>query len=114
MSDIHHEGSRQKQDTLVDAYSRFNKTQGLDDKTTESVIQAIQQYTADCGSVDEFGYTDIEKICSDAGTQFISMEFQGFCLDERINLSLAAPKKWVQNLFSKQHGLLHGGTCTFT
>ena len=87
---------------MVDAYSRFTKIYGLDDKTTASVIKTIRQYTADCGSVDEFGYIDIEKIRSDAGTQFTSKEFQGFCRDERINLSLAAPKKQAQNHFAER------------
>ncbi len=86
---------------MVDAYSRFTKIYGLDDKTTESVIKTIRQYTADCGSVDEFGYIDIEMIRSDAGNQFTSKEFQEFCRDERINLSLAAPKKQAQNHFAE-------------
>jgi hypothetical protein len=53
---------------MVDAYSRFTKIYGLDEKTTESIIKTLRQYTADCGSVDECGYIDIEKIRSDAGT----------------------------------------------
>jgi transposase InsO family protein len=96
---------------MVDAYARFTKTYGLDDKTTESVIKAIRQYIADCGSVDEFGYNDIVKIHSDAGTQFSSMEFQDFCRDEQINLSLAAPEKQVriilQNILGKLLTIWH-------
>jgi hypothetical protein len=57
----------------------------------------IRQYIADCGFVDEFGCIAIEKIRSDAGNQFTSMEFQVFCRDEHINLLLAAPKKQAQN-----------------
>jgi transposase InsO family protein len=86
---------------MVDSYSRFNKIYGLDDRTMESVIKAIRQYTADCVSVNEFGYIDIKKIRSDAGTQFTSMEFQELCRDECINLSLASPKKQAKNHFAE-------------
>jgi hypothetical protein len=82
---------------LFYAYSRFTKICELDEKTTESVIKAIWQYTADCGCVDEFGYVDIEKIHSATGTQFI----QGFYRDKHINLSLAASKNQVQNHFAE-------------
>jgi transposase InsO family protein len=70
---------------------------GLPDKTTESVIKAIKKYQACNLSADTYGYTDIKRIRSDAGTQFTSEEFATYCTNNGIRLSLAAPKKQYQN-----------------
>jgi hypothetical protein len=44
-----------------------------------------------------YGYLSLDRICSDAGSQFTSAEFAAYCRDQQIHLSLAAPKKQYQN-----------------
>jgi hypothetical protein len=83
---------------LVDAFPRFSTIYGLSDKTTQSVVLSLEQYVADhrshpCTSTATFEFADIEKICSDAGSQFTSSDFKDFCCTKHITLSLAAPKK---------------------
>ena len=82
---------------LVDAFSRLCQIYGLQTKSSEDVIQAIKKFTADHGLVNEFGYGDVDKFKSDAGSQFTSPEFRDFCHETGINLSLAAPKRLSQN-----------------
>jgi hypothetical protein len=82
---------------LVDAYSRFTCLYGLPDKSTDSVISAIQRYQADHGHVGNYGYLNIERIRADAGTQFTSTDFKQYCWQAGIHLVLAAPKKQYQN-----------------
>ncbi len=63
---------------LVGAYSRYTCIYGMPDKTTDSVINAIQQYQADHGHVSNYGFLNIERIRADAGTQFTSLEFKQY------------------------------------
>jgi transposase InsO family protein len=88
---------------LVDAFSRFSSIYGLSDKSSQTVITTIEQYVADhhthigAGTTTTFEFFDIEKICTDAGSQFTSSDFKNFCRTKLITLSLAAPKKQSQN-----------------
>jgi transposase InsO family protein len=82
---------------IVDAYSRYCKIYGLRHKTTNEVVSAIQKFVADHGLINQFGYIDVDRLRADAGSQFTSKSFGKFCQSERINLSLAAPKRLSQN-----------------
>jgi transposase InsO family protein len=82
---------------IVDAYARYCKLYGLRDKSTDEVVSAIQKFVADHGLIAEFGYINIDRLRADAGSQFTSKAFRRFCHSEKINLSLAAPKRLSQN-----------------
>jgi hypothetical protein len=82
---------------VVDAYSRYVRFYGLCDKSTKAVVKALQQYQADNKPVSSFGYLDLERIRTDAGSQFTSGEFAVYCRENHIHLSLVAPKKQYQN-----------------
>jgi len=82
---------------VVDAYSRFVCFYGLPDKSTKAVVKVLQQYQADNKPVSSFGYLDLERIRTDAGSQFTLGEFAEYCRKNHIHLSLAAPKKQYQN-----------------
>lgn len=64
---------------LVDAYSRFTCLYGMQDKSTDSVVDTIQQYQADHRYVGNYGYLNIECIRADAGTQSTSTDFKQYC-----------------------------------
>jgi transposase InsO family protein len=82
---------------LVDAFSRYTCFYGLPDKSTDAVITAIKQYTADHRRADMYGYLDLRRVRADAGSQFTSEEFSTYCREAGIQLILAAPKKQYQN-----------------
>jgi hypothetical protein len=82
---------------VVDAYSRFVRFYGLPDKSTKAVVEELQQYQADNKPVSSFGYLDLERIRTDASSQFTSGEFAEYCRKNHIHLSLPAPKKQHQN-----------------
>ena len=44
------------------------------------------------GKIDEFGWWDLERISSDAGSQFTSTEFKEEFQTRRVHLTLAAPE----------------------
>ena len=86
---------------FVDTFSRFTHILGLEDKSTNTVIQAMQQFAADHLLVTEFGYIDIGKVKADAGSQFSLESFKTFCCEQGLSLSLAAHQKQSQNHFAK-------------
>ena len=59
--------------------------------TTEEVMEKIDMFQATFGKVDEFGWWDMERIKTDAGTQFNSKEFQEYLSVSGVKLALAAP-----------------------
>jgi len=82
---------------VVDAYSRYVRFYGLPDNSTKAVVSALKQYQADNKPASTYGYMDLDRIWSDAGSQFTSAEFVEYCREHQIHLSLAAPKKQYQN-----------------
>jgi transposase InsO family protein len=82
---------------LVDAFSRFTVIYGVPNKSTESVINTIKEYSAAFRMTDAYGYIDIDRIRADAGSEFTSEEFRHFCITHQINLSLGAPKHQENN-----------------
>jgi transposase InsO family protein len=81
----------------VDAYSRYVRFYGLHNKSTKAVTTALQQYQADNKPAETFGFINLEKIRTDAGSQFTSSEFADYCREQGVHLSLAAPKNQYQN-----------------
>ena len=59
----------------MDAYSKPPKLYGMENITTEEVMEKIDTFQAIFGKVDEFGWWDMERIQNDAYTKFISREF---------------------------------------
>ena len=56
---------------LVEAFSRFTVIYGLPNKSTESVINTIKEYSAAFRMADAYGYIDIDRIRADTGSEFI-------------------------------------------
>jgi hypothetical protein len=61
-------------------------------KSSQSVIAALSTFAAEHRLIRGFTFWDIEKINSDAGTEFTSQEFEQFCADKRVAVSFAPPK----------------------
>ena len=49
------------------------------------------------GSIDQFGWWDLERISADAGTQFTSTEFKDECQTRGVCLTLAPPEHQEMN-----------------
>jgi hypothetical protein len=73
---------------LVDAFSRFTRIIGMPNKSSESVTAALCMFAAEHRLIRGFTFWDIEKIKSDAGTEFSSQEFGQFCADKRVAVLL--------------------------
>ena len=61
---------------IVDAYFKIPKLYGMDNITTEEVMDKLDMFQSRFGKVDEFGWWYLERISSDAGTKFTSTEFK--------------------------------------
>jgi transposase InsO family protein len=87
---------------LVDAFSRFTKIIGMPNKSSQSVIDALTNFAAEHRLIRGFTFWDIEKIKSDAGTEFTSQEFKQFCAENRVAVSFASPKHQEGNHFAER------------
>ena len=58
---------------IVDAYSNIPKLYGIENITTEEVIDKLDMFQAIFVEVDEFGWWDIKRVQTDAGMQFTSV-----------------------------------------
>ena len=103
---------------LVDAFSRFTRIIGMPSKSSQSVITALSTFAAEHRLIRGFTFWDIEKIKSDAGTEFTSQEFEQFCADKRVAVSFAPPKASGGESFcredlaiSKEACSMHAGPC---
>ena len=61
---------------IVDAYSRILHLYGLDDSTTEAVMDKLDEFQARYDKVDAFGWWNIDRITANAWPQFTSQEFK--------------------------------------
>ena len=61
---------------IFDAYSNIPKIYGMDNITTEQVIDKLDIFQSRFCKFDQFGWWDLERISADAGTQFTSTEFK--------------------------------------
>ena len=55
---------------IVDAYSKIPKLYGMEEITTEEVMDKLDMFQSRFGKIDQFGWWDLERISEDAGTQF--------------------------------------------
>ena len=60
----------------MNVYSNITKIYGMENITTEEVMDRLNMYQAIFGKLDEFGWCDMERIKTDAGTQLTSKYFQ--------------------------------------
>ena len=60
----------------VDAYSKITKLCSMEKITTEEVMDKLYMFQSRFGMIDEFGLWYLERISSDAGTQFTLTEFK--------------------------------------
>ena len=60
----------------MDDYSKPPNNYGIQNITTEEFMDKLYMFQSIFGKLDEFGWWDMERIQLDAGTQFISLEFQ--------------------------------------
>jgi len=82
---------------IVDPTSRFKWFQGMKDATTTSILYAISQFQADVQQ--KHKTAEISHIRSDAGSQFLSAEFDDYCVTNRIKHTAAAPKHQEMNAY---------------
>ena len=55
---------------IVDAYSKLPKLYGMENITTEEVLNKLDMFQSRFGKIDQFGWWYLEGISADAGTQF--------------------------------------------
>ena len=89
---------------ISDSSSTFPEFYGMNDLTTTELIRCINQFITEHGNVSSLQYTDVNRIKADAGPQFASKEFQKFCNDNLIQLTIAAPEHQESN---------HGIECVY-
>ena len=53
---------------IVDAYYNIPKLYGMDNITTEEVMEKLDMFQSRFGQIDQFRWWDLERISADAGT----------------------------------------------
>ena len=81
---------------IVDAYSKIPKLYGMETITVE-VMDKMDLFQSRFRKSYQFGWWDLERISTDAGTQFTSTEFKEECQTCRDCLTLAAPEHQEMN-----------------
>ena len=61
---------------IVDAYSKIPKLYGMENITTTEVMDKLDMFLSRLGRIGQLGWWDLERISSDAGTQFTSTKFK--------------------------------------
>ena len=64
---------------IVDAYSKIPKLYGMDNITTEEVMDKLDMFQSRFEKIDQFGWWDLERVSVDASTQFTSADFNDEC-----------------------------------
>ena len=82
---------------IVDAYSKPPKIYGMENITTEEVLEKLDMFQSRSGKIDQFGWWDLERISADAGTQFTLTKFKDECQIRGVRLTLAAPEHQEMN-----------------
>ena len=73
---------------IVDAYSNIQKLYGMDNITTEEVMDKLDMFQSRFRKIDQFGWWDLERILADAGMQFTSTEFKDECQTRGVRLTI--------------------------
>ena len=63
----------------------------MENITAEEVMDKLDMFQKIFGKLDEFGWWDMERIQTDAGTQFTSKQFQEGISVRGVRLALDAP-----------------------
>ena len=82
---------------IVDTYSNIPKLYGMEIITTVEVMDKLDMVQSRFEKIDQFGWWDLERISSDAGTQFTSTEFKEECQNRGVRLRLATPEHQEMN-----------------
>ena len=82
---------------IVDAYSKIPKLYGMENITTEEVMDKLDMFQARFGKVDEFVWWYMERIQTDAGTQFTYKDIQEGLYEHGVWLELEAPYNQEMN-----------------
>ena len=80
---------------VVDHHSRYIWIDGMMGKASKHVISSLRRYIARFGTMRE--------IRSDAGSEFISEEFEDWCTNNKIRFTAAAPARQHQNGICERH-----------
>ena len=75
---------------IIDTYSKIPKLYGMENITTEEVMDKMDLFQSGFGTIDQFGWWDLERISADAGTKFTSTDFKYECQTCGVRLTLAA------------------------
>ena len=73
---------------IVDAYSKIPKLYGMENIATAEVMNKLDMFQSRFGNIDQFGWWDLERISSDAGTQFTLTDFKEKCQTRGVRLTL--------------------------
>ena len=60
----------------VDAYSKIPKLYGMENITTTEVMDKLDIFQSRFGKIDQFGWWNLERISSNAGTQLTLTVFK--------------------------------------
>ena len=82
---------------IDDAYYQIPKLYGMENITTAEVMEKLDMFQSRFGKIDQFGWWDLERISSNADTQFTSTEFKDECQTRGFCLTLAAPEHQEMN-----------------
>ena len=82
---------------IVDAHYKIPKLYGMDNITTEEVMEKLDMFQSRFGTIDQFGWWDLERISAGVGTQFTSTEFKDECQTCGVCLTLASPEHQEMN-----------------
>ena len=74
----------------MDAYSKLPKLYEMENTTTEEVTDKLDTFQSRFGKLDEFGWWDLGRTQTDAGSQFISKDSQEGLSVHGVRLTLEA------------------------
>ena len=69
----------------------------MENITTAEVMDKLDMFQSRFGKIDQFGWWDLERSLTDAGTQFTLTEFKDECQTRGVRLTLAAPEHQEMN-----------------
>ena len=82
---------------IVNAYSKNPKLYGMDNITTEEVMDKLNMFQSRIRKIDQFGWWNLEIISADSGTQFTSTDFKDECQNCGFRLTSEAPEHQEMN-----------------
>ena len=71
---------------------RLQKLYGMEKITTEEVMDKLDMFQSRFGKIDQFGWSDLERISANAGTHFTLAEFKEEFQTRGVRFTLSAPE----------------------